>query len=38
VGFPVENDFVAFGDGVVDGEFQIGERLAAALDVVFDVL
>jgi len=35
---PVEDHFIAFSDGVVDGEFQVGKCLAAALDVVFDVL
>jgi hypothetical protein len=38
VGCPVENDFIAFSDGVGDGEFQIGKCPAACLDVVFDVL
>ena len=41
VGCPVDDDFIALGDGVVDGEERtsdIGKCLAACLDVVFDVL
>jgi hypothetical protein len=30
--------FVAFRDGVIDSEFQIGKCLAASLDVILDVL
>ena len=32
------HDFVALGDGVIDGEIQIGKCLSAFLDMIFDVL
>lgn len=38
VGCPVDDDLVPFGDGVVDREHQVGEAVAACLDVVFEVL
>jgi hypothetical protein len=38
VGGPVDDDLVALGDRVVDGESEIGKGLAAVLDVVPDVL
>jgi hypothetical protein len=34
----MEDNFVAFSDGVIDSKFQIGKCPAAQLDVVFDVL
>jgi hypothetical protein len=35
---PVDHDLIAFSDGVVNGEPEIGEAVAAALDVPPDIL
>jgi len=35
---PVDDDLVAFGDRIVDGELHVGKTLAAGFDVMPDVL